>query len=64
MMSDYSLGLYSSALDGEGEIATITSQVKNWRRSIRLQGGYWMGSFSMFGPAVKLRDWYYSKIGI
>lgn len=62
-MADYSLGLYSSALDGEGEIMTLTSRVQNWTRSIRLQGGYWQGHFSVFGPATTMRDWFYTYIG-
>jgi hypothetical protein len=62
-MADYSLGLYTSVIDGEGEIGEITSLVTNWDRIIRINGGYWQGSFSITNqPMSVLEDWLYTYL--
>ena len=62
-MADYSLGLYTSVISGEGEIGEITSLVTNWDRIIRINGGYWQGSFSITNqPMSVLEDWLYTYL--
>lgn len=61
---DYSLQIYYnpklSSQVIENDIAPIA---KNWRRSIRLLGGYWQGSFNLEGDYDKLSAWFNSYIG-
>ncbi len=47
MTDTYSLNIYSSAKDGKAYIGECTDLAAGWRRSIRVQGGFWEGSFSI-----------------
>lgn len=51
-MTPYALNLYNSVKRGGGLIASITDRARNWRRSTRRIGGYWLASFEYQG----LRD--------
>lgn len=42
-----SLLLYERLVRGTSFIANITHHAPNWRRSIRLVGGYWLGDFTI-----------------
>ena len=62
-MPDYSLGLYTTVLDGQGEVGEITDLVTGWDRIIRINGGYWQGSFSITDqPMSILEDWLYTYL--
>lgn len=60
-MAGYSLRLYSSIKGGASFKSDITSVAVDWRRSIRLQGGYWLGSFKVFGDLRYLQNWFYQN---
>lgn len=56
----YNLNLFNSIKqDNTALIANITDMALNWRRSIRWQGGYWMGSFKLIEPESVLLDFFY-----
>lgn len=59
----FSLNLYSPILDGATHIANITREARNWTRSIRLQGGYWLGGFRMYDTRSNVRDFFMTKLG-
>lgn len=59
----YTLELYSSAKDGKKKIADITDIAADWRRSIRLQGGYWLGTFSLDAPLPDMQQMFYECQG-
>jgi len=62
-MPDYSLGLYTTILDGQGEVGDITDLASGWDRIIRINGGYWQGSFSITNqPMSVLEDWLYTYL--
>lgn len=61
-MSDYSLMLYGSVLDGAG-FSEVLADARGWRRSVRLQGGYWQGSFTLLGETSMLADAFYNWLG-
>jgi len=67
-MAGYTLSIYSPILQGVAKYKDITDIAVDWRRTIRLQGGYWLGSFQLFGPSTKyeanlrfLQDWFYQN---
>src|SRR3990172_105740 len=63
MISDYSLMLYSSAKDGKAPRGDITGMVSSWRRSIRLQGGFWSGQFAIEAePLSVIQQIYYESL--
>ena len=66
-MSEYSLRLFartgSGALWHTSFVEDLTDKAKGWRRSIRLQGGPWQGSFRIAGPAKDLLGWFYERLG-
>jgi len=41
----------------------LTDKIDGWRRSIRAQGGYWMGDFTMTGQLADLTQFFYQYIG-
>lgn len=41
----------------------VTNIAKNWKRSIRLQGGFWQGSFEIEADTPVLQDWFYNRLG-
>jgi hypothetical protein len=63
MISDYSLMLYSSAKDTKAPRGDITGMVSSWRRSIRLQGGFWTGQFTIdTEPLSVVQQIYYESL--
>lgn len=60
----YTLELYSSVLTGQQAIGDLTAIAQDWERSIRLQGGPWLGSFEIVDePLSVLQDIYYTLRG-
>ena len=61
----YSLNLFDSVLAGGGtsHVANLTDDALRWRRSTRLQGGYWRGTFTLRGKLLEMQDFYYTKMG-
>lgn len=57
MPKDFNLRIYSSVLDPNGPKfqMDLTRHNVGWRRSIRAQGGYWLGSFRQTGDAKGLQ---------
>lgn len=62
-MKPYALLLFTGAKQGLGYVANITSQAEDWARSIRLQGGFWQGTFTVQGELSELQDWFYNRLG-
>lgn len=60
---NYQLLLYSSVKQGGGFIADITRAAQGWRRSIRMQGGFWQGSFRISAELPLLQEWFYNRLG-
>ena len=60
-MADYSLLL--SAQAGNDYQADITDVAQRWERSIRLQGGYWQGTFRIEERIETLQEWFYNRLG-
>lgn len=54
MTDNYSLHVYSSATDGKSYRGDCTALASNWRRSIRSQGGFWAGSFSLIDQPLSV----------
>lgn len=46
-----------------GFIMDLSGTAKDWSRSIRLNGGYWQGSFKVEGDLQDLTDWFYKRLG-
>lgn len=63
MTPKYELLLYNPVTQGQGFQTSLTAQAKNWRRSIRLLGGMWRGSFRIEGELPDLLDWFYNRLG-
>jgi hypothetical protein len=63
MMADYVLRLFHPIKTGGAFLADITEDAKGWRRSTRLQGGYWQGSFTVEGELADLQTWFYDRLG-
>ena len=61
--SQYTLGLFSPLLQGSGFLRDITVQAKGWERSIRLNGGCWLGSFTIEGTSQALLEWFNERMG-
>jgi len=62
-MSDYILTLFSSVLLGQGFLEDITPRAKGWERSIRLNGGPWLGSFTLEDELPVLMEWFNNRMG-
>src|SRR3990167_5193621 len=39
-------------------VRNISQEAVNWRRSVRRDGGYWLGSFTWLGDAVRLSKYF------
>lgn len=50
------LGLYSSVTRGNGYLRNATRKMRNWRRSIRRRGGFWMATAEYAGGEHELLD--------
>src|SRR3989304_6696094 len=61
--SDYSLLLYTSIKTGKNFGADITDLAQAWRRTTRLVGGYWLGSFDITEQTSVVQDIFYNHIG-
>ncbi|MBN1535183.1 MAG: hypothetical protein JW908_00520 [Anaerolineales bacterium] len=59
----YTLSLYQPVLIGSHRIADITDLALDWRRSIRMQGGYWMGSFTIVDKPSVCEDFFHTCLG-
>lgn len=62
-MADLSLMLYSTVLHGQSPQGNITQDARGWGRSIRFQGGYWEGDFTLNGKPNYLNDFFYTQLG-
>lgn len=62
-MANYSLRLYSPLLMGADFLDDVTEMAQDWRRSTRLVGGPWLGSFRLIGDLPLLQQWYYNLLG-
>lgn len=58
-----SLLLYSPVLLGANFALDLTKKAQSWRRTIRLQGGYWQGTFRIVAPLPELVDYFYNWLG-
>lgn len=63
MTPKYELLLYSALTQGKGFHSSLTKDAQAWRRSIRLLGGMWRGSFRIEGDLPDLLDWFYNRLG-
>lgn len=61
-MAEYSLRLFAPLLQGSNFLEDVTVQAQDWRRSVRLIGGPWIGSFRVIGELPLLQQWYYNRL--
>lgn len=45
----YTLRLFTGVKQGLGYVTDISRAAQDWKRTIRLQGGFWQGSFRVEG---------------
>lgn len=57
------LKLFTSVLAGKNFVKSLTQEALNWRRTIRLNGGYWQGTFRIVAPMGTLVDYFYNWLG-
>jgi hypothetical protein len=65
-MSDYSLFMFPNILGlsgGTGTIQNLTSRARDWKRSTRANGGFWLGSFVLDGTDSEKLDAFYGWLG-
>jgi len=63
-MIPYSLRLYPSFLSSDtAMVLALENVTQDWRRSIRVQGGYWQGSFTVEGDSSFLQNFFYRYLG-
>lgn len=55
--------VFNSIKLGGGYVADLTSYVRDWRRTIRLQGGYWIGNMTIVRPLSELIEMFYEWLG-
>jgi len=60
---NYSLSAFSSVLQNNAFVRDLMPLARNYRRSIRLQGGFWEGSFDMMLPESEAQEVYYNWLG-
>jgi len=58
-----SLRIYGPVLASGGFVEDITKNIVGYRRSIRAQGGYWQGEFTMVGDIKYLARYFYQYLG-
>ena len=64
MDKDYTLALHTSLLASNSPTAhPITDLALGWKRSIRFQGGFWLGSFTVLDELDVLQDLFYVHRG-
>lgn len=50
------------ATGSDGFVETVANPI-GWRRSVRSEGGFWQGSFTMAGEPTGLINWFYNRLG-
>ena len=65
MNNDFALTLYTPITEGDppSPIMPISNMAIGWQRSIRLNGGFWDGSFEINEPADVLQEWFNNYLG-
>ncbi len=58
-----SVKILPSVLSGAGYPYDVLANAEGWTRSIRAQGGYWMGEFSLAGDKDKLTRYFNEWLG-
>lgn len=62
-LSNYSLMMSTPAIQGISPIMSLDGIARNWQRSIRLNGGFWTGSFEVVADPDTLVSYYESWLG-
>lgn len=57
------LRIFKPTLQGAAFEADLTRRATGWRRTIRSNGGFWLGSFSLSGDATQLAAHFYNWLG-
>lgn len=61
---DYSLRLYAPVLVNDGAFEEdLTNRAVDYKRSRAFEGGYWLGSFKVYGEIEELEKWFYERLG-
>lgn len=55
--SDLSINVFTSIASGKHFVGTITDTVNSWRHSIKVEGGFYDGAFSIRGGINDMEDW-------
>lgn len=58
-----SVSVYTSVLGAPAKIYDVLEHTSDWRRSIRTQGGYWTGEFTITGNREELTKYFYNWLG-
>jgi len=59
----YTLRLFTGVKQGLGYVTDISRAAQDWKRTIRLQGGFWQGSFRVEGTLAELQEWFFNRLG-
>lgn len=62
-MSYTGLRVFTPLLDGAVFVADVSDQVSGYRRSIRRNGGYWLGDFTLNDEPNNLAKFFYERLG-
>lgn len=63
-MPQWSLRCFNPVLEGSRRLfAELTGPAQGWRRNIRINGGYWMGSFKLRAHPDILYDFFANRLG-
>lgn len=62
-MINPSMRIYSPLLDGAAFIEDVSDLATGYRRSIRRQGGYWLGEFLYNNEPNKMAQFFYERLG-
>lgn len=66
MISSLSLRLYNpviATVSASRFVEDLSRKARGWSRSIRKNGGYWQGDFSLLGDLSYLSDFFYNRLG-
>lgn len=63
MIPGYELRINNPVTLGGGYVDAITADVTGWTRSIRANGGSWLGKFTITGELRELERWFYNRLG-